>query len=255
MKTYRLQCALAVFVGLMPRTAIAQHEQHQPAAQPASAELIQCTRAQPLVDTIIAGAMARLEAARQSNNPSDMRASVDHLEAALRDIRAQLEPCKAAASAAVPHGGHTPPSSPQAPAAPAPANQKPAADPHTGHAMPGTPATPMSAPAPKPAPSKRPSPPKADPHVGHAPAAAPRSAATPKSAPGKPGRPPAVDPHAGHASGQQPGKQMDPVNRLMVDTATAPKTTYQGQTYYFSSEQSRKEFLANPSKFAKKPKG
>ena len=48
---------------------------------------------------------------------------------------------------------------------------------------------------------------------------------------------------------------MDPVNGLMVDTATAPKTTYQGQTYYFSSEQSRKEFLANPSKFAKKPKG
>ena len=49
-------------------------------------------------------------------------------------------------------------------------------------------------------------------------------------------------------------KQMDPVNGLMVDPATAPKTSYQGQTYYFSSEQSRKEFLENPAKFAKKPK-
>lgn len=53
----------------------------------------------------------------------------------------------------------------------------------------------------------------------------------------------------------QPGKVMDPVNGLMVDPATAPKTTYQGQTYYFSSEQSQKEFLENPEKFAKKPKG
>jgi YHS domain-containing protein len=48
---------------------------------------------------------------------------------------------------------------------------------------------------------------------------------------------------------------MDPVTGLMVDPATAPKTTYQGQIYYFSSEQARKEFLENPAKFAKKPKG
>ena len=48
---------------------------------------------------------------------------------------------------------------------------------------------------------------------------------------------------------------MDPVSGLMVDPGTAPKTTYQGETYYFSSEQTRKEFLENPAKFAKKPKG
>ena len=66
---------------------------------------------------------------------------------------------------------------------------------------------------------------------------------------------PRTDPHAGHASEPQSGKQRDPVNGLMVDPATAPKTTYQGQTYYFSSEDSRKEFLANPAKFARKPKG
>ncbi|MGH2400959.1 MAG: YHS domain-containing protein, partial [bacterium] len=71
---------------------------------------------------------------------------------------------------------------------------------------------------------------------------------------------PARDPHAGHATPATPAKEgtqakvMDPVNGLMVDPATASKATYQGQTYYFSSEQTRKEFLQNPAKFAKKPK-
>ena len=51
-----------------------------------------------------------------------------------------------------------------------------------------------------------------------------------------------------------PGTVMDPVNGLKVDPASAPKTTYQGRTYYFSSEQSKKEFLENPAKFAKKAK-
>src|SRR5262249_32742773 len=70
-----------------------------------------------------------------------------------------------------------------------------------------------------------------------------------------------ADPHGGHAgyspaqSGDKQDKQMDPVNGLLVDPATAPTTTYQGQIYYFSSEQSHKEFLENPAKFAKKPKG
>ena len=47
---------------------------------------------------------------------------------------------------------------------------------------------------------------------------------------------------------------MDPVTGLMVDPASAPKATYQGQPYYFSSEQAREEFLQNPVKFVKKPK-
>jgi YHS domain-containing protein len=254
MKTHSLRLVIGMTVALLPNIAMAQHEQHQPGAQQASAELIQCARVQPLVDNIVAGAMARLESARQSNNPSEMRAAVDHLEAALRDIRAQLEPCKSAASAADPHARHTMPGSQQAPAGPTPEIRKPAADPHAGHAMPGA-AAPKSVPAPKPAPSKQPSQPKADPHAGHETAAAPKSARSPKTTPSKTERPQAADPHAGHASGQQSDKQMDPVNGLMVDPATAPKTTYQGRTYYFSSEQSRKEFLANPSKFAKKPKG
>jgi YHS domain-containing protein len=47
---------------------------------------------------------------------------------------------------------------------------------------------------------------------------------------------------------------MDPVSGLVVDPATAPKATYQGQTYYFTSEQTRKAFLETPAKFAKMPK-
>lgn len=253
MKTHNLQLAIAVTVGLIPGTAVARHKQHQPGAQAASAELMQCARVQSSVDNIVSGAMARLEAARQSNTPSEMRAAVDHFEAALRDIRAQLEPCKAAASASDPHAGHTMPGSQQAPGATAPESHKPAADPHAGHAMPGPALAPRTSPMPKPTPtpSKERSEPKADPHAGHA---MPKPETKPE--PAKRESPKASDPHAGHgATKPSPeGMVMDPVNGLMVNPAKAPKTTYQGQTYYFSSEESRKEFLQNPAKFVKKPK-
>jgi YHS domain-containing protein len=99
-----------------------------------------------------------------------------------------------------------------------------AADPHAGHAMPATP--PAAA---------------TDPHAGHTmPGATPQA----KPAPGKPAAPkPATE------------KQRDPVTGLMVDPATAPRTVYRGRTYYFSSEKSKKEFLANPAKFVKEPQG
>lgn len=88
-----------------------------------------------------------------------------------------------------------------------------------------------------------PAPAAADPHAGHA---MPKTQQEPAPAGGKPAM-----------KREKPGRmerQMDPVNGLMVDPATAPKTTYQGETYYFSSEQTLKEFLENPAKFAKKPK-
>jgi YHS domain-containing protein len=83
-------------------------------------------------------------------------------------------------------------------------------------------------------------------------------AAKPGAATGaKPGGPMAPMDHSKMPTGSEakPGKVMDPVNGLMVDPETAAKTLYQGQTYYFSSEQTRKEFSENPAKFAKKPKG
>lgn len=70
----------------------------------------------------------------------------------------------------------------------------------------------------------------------------------------KPAAPERSDPHAGHTPQPPAEQQRDPVNGLIVDPATAPRTTYQGQTYYFSSEESRKQFLENPAKFARKPK-
>jgi YHS domain-containing protein len=180
MKEHYLWFVVAFTLALAPCVAAAQHDAHQPGAVPAAPEMAQCARVQPVVGSIIAAATDRLESSRQSNSPAEMRAAVDHLQAALRDIRTQLTPCSA------------PPSQP-APAA---------ADPHAGHTTTPAQVTPKSAPAATPAP-----------------------------------------------------KQMDPVNGLMVDPATSPQTTYEGTTYYFSSEQTRKEFLANPAKFAKKPRG
>jgi YHS domain-containing protein len=213
-----LRLGIALAAPLIPHIAWAQHEAHQATSpQLPSAELTQCLRAQPVIDNIITAAMGRAERARLSNSPSEMRAAVESLEAALRDIRAQSAPCSTAAASTSPHASHTMATESPSTAAPtqAPAG---AADPHAGHMMPSTP-------------SKE---------------AAPAEA--------KPEGSKAADPHAGHSSGQSGEKEMDPVNGLMVDPAKAPRTTYQGRTYYFSSEQSRKEFLENPAKFARKPK-
>jgi YHS domain-containing protein len=198
MTANQVRLAVGLAVLLIPSLARAQHDAHQPATSHGpSTELTQCLRGQPVIENIITAATARAEAARLSNSPSELRAAVDHLEAALRDIRAQLGPCAAAAAST---------------------------DPHAGHSMP---------------------------------AAAPASTGTTtaKPAPSTPAKPTGSDPHAGHTAVQAGEKQMDPVSGLTVDPATAPKATYQGHTYYFSSEQSKKEFLQNPAKFAKAPKG
>jgi YHS domain-containing protein len=219
MITNSTRLAISVAAVLLPSLVWAQHDAHQPASpQTASAELNECMRVQPSIENIVTAANARAEAARLSNSPSDLRAAVDHLESALRDIRAQLTPCSAAAASTDPHAGHSMPS-----AAPAPPSQ----------------ATPI----------KTEQPATTAPHAGH-------TTSKPPAAPkvDKPAAP--MDHSKMHMGGEtKEGKAMDPVNGLMVDPAGAPKTTHQGHTYYFSSEQSRKEFLANPAKFAKRPKG
>lgn len=219
MRHQQIRFAVAFSAAFMPGAVAAQHDAHQPGAAPAAAEMAQCARVQPVVDNIIVAATARLESARQSNSPSEMRAAADHLESALRDIRTQLAPCSTTGTM----------------------------ESHAGHQMPST----------QPAPTAKPDPAAADPHAGHTMPAKPARAEKPASKPAADA--PDKNPHAGHTmtekTSKPAGQQMDPVNGLMVDSATAPTTTYQGQTYYFSSEQSRKEFLANPAKFAKKPKG
>ena len=218
MNIHSLRLVVALTATFVPGVATAQHEAHQAGAGQASPEMLQCARAQPVINNIIAVAMARIESARLTNNPAEMRAAMDHLEATLRDIRAELAPCSAAAAATDPHAGHTMPGMPHVPEAPAAG-------------------TPMHH-------SKMP--------MGGTPAAKPGAAAGAKPAPPTAPMDHSKMPMGGEA---QPGQVMDPINGLMVDPATAPKTTYQGQIYYFSSEETRKEFLENPAKFAKKPKG
>jgi YHS domain-containing protein len=272
MSTHNVWRAVTVAAALFPRVAGAQHDAHQSPAPQAAAEAAQCARVQPVVTNIIDAAMGRLETARQSNNPTEMRAAMDHTEAALRDIRTQLAPCSAAAAATVPHAGQATPSTkqPTGTAAPATRPQAPpgAAEPHAGHvATPPKPASARPATAGAGSTSKTKPPAAApDPHAGHpgavakpADPAAKRAAPAAKAAPAPKASAPS-DSHGAHGTTGKPrtdvkdGKVMDPVTGLMVDPATAPGTTYQGQTYFFSSEQSRKEFLANPAKFTKKPK-
>src|SRR5688572_24921867 len=115
MNTYSVRFALVVAATITPGLTWAQHNAHQAGtAQASSTELTQCVRVQPVIENIITAATARGEAARLSNSPAELRAAVDHLEAALRDIRVQSAPCAAAAASTSPHAGHTMPT-PQPP--------------------------------------------------------------------------------------------------------------------------------------------
>jgi YHS domain-containing protein len=214
------------------------------APQAASADVTQCLRVQPAIENIITAARGRAEAARLSNSPTEMRAAVEQLDAALRDIRAQSAPCSLAAASTDAHAGHTMPAIQQ------PADVPAAPMDHSKMPMGGGAAAdkPGSAPGPSPAVPAAPMDHSKMPMGAGAPAAKPGDATGAKPAP--------MDHSKMEMGGEAaPGTVVDPVNGLTVDPGRAPKTTYHGQTYYFSSEQSRKEFLSNPAKFAKKPKG
>lgn len=200
--------ATAIAVAIVGSQALRAQEQMPGMGQGAATSAAECAQAQARADRTIDVANRRLETARQSNSPAALRAAVDDMQAALRQLRVEIAPCanvQGAAGAADPHAGHAMPNMQQAPAAPpgtpvmrpgstapapaavAPASPAPgsAAVPHAGHVMPGAPAMPAADPrmaAPPAAPrSARPAPaPNADPHAGHvmpgAPAAPARSA-------------------------------------------------------------------------------
>jgi Cu+-exporting ATPase len=44
-----------------------------------------------------------------------------------------------------------------------------------------------------------------------------------------------------------------PVCGMSVDSKTAPSTQFQGQTYYFCSNECKTKFLANPTEYVKEP--
>lgn len=206
---------------------------------PAATVVMPCAQAQAVASQTVDVAIARLDAARQTNSGPSMRAAVDDLDRLLRDVRAQLAPCSAAMQAQAPasHAGHAMPAT--APAAGATAPQAaPAA--HTGHSAPAPPAAATREPAaPTPAartPTRpaRVEAPKADTHAGHAaesPATAAPAAAIPKAAT-------AIS---------------DLKCRNTVDPKTAPRMLHQGQMYYFCSEDARAAFAKEAAKAAPAP--
>lgn len=223
-RTSLLAASLASGMGA-PCLWAAQHLT-APSQSQMSPESAQCARAQPVIAGTVDGAMARLEAARQANTPSQMRAAIDDLQGALRDVRAQLAPCASMQPTAGAHGGHV------MPMAPAPRGATPS-DPPMDHSK-----MPMgAAPAAKPATGGKPAPAAKPPTGGKSAPPAPMDHS--KMPMGKPAE----------ASAQA----VDPVCGLKVDPATAPRATHQGQTYSFCSEQHRQLFQKNPAKFL--PKG
>jgi hypothetical protein len=166
MSTYNLRLGMALAAALIPSLAWAQHEAHQPAStQASSVEVTQCLRVQPVIQNIIAAATSRAEAARLSNSPTEMRAAVENLEAALRDIRAQSAACAAAAATTDPHAAHTMPSTSSAPGTPPAQAPAGAVDPHPGHTMPSAALGATGTTAAKPAPGTPSKPAASDPHV------------------------------------------------------------------------------------------
>ena len=94
----RDQISIAVVGVLFAATAsvsAVQHEDPQVPASPAaqSADVTACRSASQQAVLAIGGLDARLEAARQTNNPSQLRAAMDDLQAALGSLRAQLASC------------------------------------------------------------------------------------------------------------------------------------------------------------------
>lgn len=107
-----------------------------------SRELVSaCIAAQQQVVALADRLSQRLEAARQTNSPQQMRSAVEDLQAGLAEMRSRAAQCAALEAAAAP------------------------VDPHAGHAMPSSamPVKPAAAPGAKPSTTAKP----ADPHAGH----------------------------------------------------------------------------------------
>ncbi len=251
MQSIGMTAIAAVLV--VPTPASAADQQSAPQIPPvAQAAVTGCAQAHPLAERTIEAANRRIEAARQANSAAAMRAAVDDLQAALRQLRTDIAPCAGLESLAPdPHAGHVTPATAQAPAAPA---SGAVADPHADHVTPASPQTPAT--GPRATPAQRPA------GVPSTPATQPRS--TPSSAT-------AADPHAGHvmpAAPQAPASAAEgtavqvrttvanPAARLsdlmcqpQVDPDTAPRATYLGKAYYFCTAADQDLFLKAPAKY------
>ena len=227
MRTASIGFAVLVASLCATAAAFAQHEGHDTSAAATagvSPQLVsQCVDSQQQSLGLVDAANARLESARQSNSPTEIRAAMADLQRVLLDMRTVLARCtelqQALATAPPPATpGHDVSNVPGTATAP-PGNAQPVVDPHAGHLTP--------------------------------PAQAPASNRTPNAAP----RP--LSPAPGAAAPQPPANHMVMVQTALdpaklscspkIDPKTAAKTTYQGKTYYFCSAKDRDEFLTNPA--------
>ena len=246
-RVFLLSIGLAA-VAAVGNAAAGQHEGHQAGAAPSAAQVTECRQAQPVITGLLNAALKRLEDARLTNSAAAMRDAADDVQAALVDMRTQLEPCSVMPATAAP-AAQAMPATPAPPAAartpatqPGPTGAAPAAaDPHAGHATPAAPAsrTPAASAAPPSAPA-RPAPPASDAHTGHATPMAPAPSATPSA----PARTSAAAP---------PTNIAELKCSSAVDQRTAPRMLYQGRMYYFCTEASRAEFAKDPAKFVTAP--
>lgn len=86
---------------LLPSAARAQHEGHGTASPPGPQDPGPCAAGGRQALAAIDAASGRLESARQTNSPAEMRAAVADLQAILTAMRGQLAPCAAAQPARV----------------------------------------------------------------------------------------------------------------------------------------------------------
>ena len=97
-RMHAISCIATAALCLLPATSFAQHEGHQPLGQAAAqavgaAQIAACVDAQRQTSELVSQANARLETARQTNEPSAMRSAIEDLQTTLSTIRTQLEAC------------------------------------------------------------------------------------------------------------------------------------------------------------------
>lgn len=251
--TQSVRTAAVVAAMIVPTVGWAAQQQPTPhtpgTAQPvAQAVVTECAQAHSMAERTIDMTGRRLEAARQANSPAAMRAAIDEMQAALRQLRTEIAPCARLQSVAPadPHAAHVMPGTAQAPIAAA-----------------GAPVTRPGSTAPVPAPAAAAPAAPMDhskmPMVGNA------RVGKPEAATGrKPAAPVAPMDHSKMPMGSAAVNStpaaaplplvIDPVCGLKVDPSTAPRASYQGQTYYFCSEQHHQLFLKDSAKYVPKDK-
>lgn len=109
MKTLnRIQIAMGtMMLFLTSATALTQHEGHQMPGMPSSAvspAVSSCAESSQAVTRALDAASIRIDEARQTNEPANLRAAVSDLQLALGQMRTLLASCIAASEAGAPAG-------------------------------------------------------------------------------------------------------------------------------------------------------